>query len=95
MAGRSGRERVRDALHHSLRGHASGVEVEQVARTAWQLRNGLVVREEVYTAPGHDWEPVVRAVGLDPADLTARRRRLSEPGADNGSEAVIGVSQER
>jgi hypothetical protein len=59
--------------HHTLRGQASGVEVEQVSAHRLQMRNGLVVREEVHAAAGHDWDPVVRAVGLDPADLASRR----------------------
>jgi hypothetical protein len=59
-------------VQHSLRGRASGVEVEQVTAQRVQLRNGLVVREEIHTAPGHNWEPVVRAVGLDPAQLPGR-----------------------
>jgi ketosteroid isomerase-like protein len=56
-------------LHHSARGRGSGVEVEQVSAHRLHLRNGLVAREEVHAGPGHDWEPVVRAVGLDPAEL--------------------------
>jgi hypothetical protein len=59
-------------LQHSLRGRASGVEVEQVSAHRLQLRDGLVAREEVHAAPGHDWDPVARAVGLDPADLAGR-----------------------
>jgi ketosteroid isomerase-like protein len=59
-------------LKASLRGRSSGVEVEQVSAHRVQLRNGLVVREEVHRGPGHDWEPVVRAVGLDPAELARR-----------------------
>jgi SnoaL-like domain len=59
-------------LQHSLRGRASGVKVEQVSAHRLQMRNGLVTREEVHAGPGHDWEPVVRAVGLDPAELTRR-----------------------
>jgi hypothetical protein len=58
-------------LQHSLRGRASGVEVEQVSAHRLQIRNGLVAREEVHAAPGHDWEPIMVAVGLDPADLPA------------------------
>jgi hypothetical protein len=59
-------------LQHSLRGRASGVKVEQVSAHRLQMCNGLVAREEVHAGPGHDWEPVVRAVGLDPAELTRR-----------------------
>lgn len=59
-------------LQHSLRGRASGVEVEQVSAHRLQFRNGLVAREEVHAGPGHDWEPVARAVGLDPAELAGR-----------------------
>ena len=36
------------------------------------MRNGLVAREDVHAVPGHDWEPVVQAVGLDPAELARR-----------------------
>ena len=59
-------------LHHSLHGRASGVEVEQVSAHRIQLRDGLVVREEVHTAAGHDLEAVAGAVGLDPAELAGR-----------------------
>ena len=59
-------------LQHRVRGRASGIEVEQVSVTRLQTRNGLVVREEVHAAPGHDWEPVLRAVGLDPVELAQR-----------------------
>ena len=60
-------------LHHSLRGRASGAEVEQVSAHRLQLRDGLVVREEVHTAPGHDWEAAARAVGIDPGELARRQ----------------------
>jgi SnoaL-like domain len=61
-------------VHHSLSGRASGAEVEQVTAQRVQLRKGLVVREEIHTAAGHDWEPVVRQVGLEtPADLAEWR----------------------
>ena len=56
-------------LHHSLRGRASGAEEEQVSAHRVQLRDGLVVREEVHTAPGHDLEGIARAADLDPASL--------------------------
>ena len=59
-------------LQHSLRGRASGAEVEQVSAHRIQLRNGLVAREEVHADPGHDWEPVARAVGIEPAELARR-----------------------
>jgi SnoaL-like protein len=59
-------------LQHSLRGRASGAEVEQVSAHRIQLRNGLVAREEVHAGPGHDWEPVARAVGIEPAELARR-----------------------
>jgi hypothetical protein len=59
-------------LQHRVRGRASGIEVEQVSAHRLQMRNGLVVREEVHAAPGHDWEPVLRAVGLDPVELAQR-----------------------
>ena len=63
---------TRRLLHHSLRGRTSGVEVEQVSAHRLQLRNGLVVREEVHTAPGHDWDASARAAGLDPEELARR-----------------------
>ena len=53
-------------VHHTARGRASGLEVEQVTAQRLQLRDGLVVREEVHAAPEHDWDAVVGAVGLDP-----------------------------
>jgi ketosteroid isomerase-like protein len=59
-------------LKQSLRGRASGVDVEQVSAHRLHVRNGLVAREEVHAGPGHAWEPVVRAVGLDPAELAGR-----------------------
>ena len=59
-------------LNQSLRGRASGVDVEQVSAHRLHMRNGLVAREEVHAGPGHDLEPVVRAVGLDPAELARR-----------------------
>jgi ketosteroid isomerase-like protein len=61
-------------LHASLHGRASGAEVAQVSAHRLQIRNGLVVREEVHAGPADDWEPVVRAVGLDPADLPEAER---------------------
>jgi hypothetical protein len=60
-------------LKHSLRGRASGVEVEQVSAHRLQFRNGLLVREEVHAAPGDDWEPITREVGLNPADVAQRQ----------------------
>jgi hypothetical protein len=62
-------------LHHRLRGRASGASVEQVSAHRVKLRNGLVVREEVYAAPGHDWASLAEMVGIDPAEL-ARRQSL-------------------
>jgi len=59
-------------LKQRLRGRASGAEVEQVSAHRLQMRNGLVVREEVHAGPGQDWEPILRAVGLDPAELARR-----------------------
>jgi SnoaL-like domain len=59
-------------LKHSLRGRASGVNVEQVSAHRLQVRNGLVAREEVHAGPGHDLDLVVRSVGLDPAELAGR-----------------------
>ena len=60
-------------LHHSLRGRASGASVEQVTAHRVQLQNGLVVREEVHAAPGHDWTPLAEAVGVDPTELARRQ----------------------
>jgi ketosteroid isomerase-like protein len=59
-------------LKQSLRGRASGVVVEQVSAHRLHVRNGQVAREEVHAGRGDDWEPVVRAVGLDPAELARR-----------------------
>jgi hypothetical protein len=59
-------------LHASLRGRTSGAEVAQLSAHRLQIRNGVVVREEVHAGPADDWEPVVRAVGLDPAELARR-----------------------
>jgi ketosteroid isomerase-like protein len=59
-------------LHASVHGRASGVEVEQVSAHRLHVRNGLVAREEVHAGPGHEWEPVARAVGLDLAELARR-----------------------
>jgi hypothetical protein len=60
-------------LHHSLRGRASGASVEPVSAHRVQLRNGLVVREEVYAAPGHDWASLAEMVGIDPLELARRQ----------------------
>lgn len=59
-------------LHASVHGRASGVEVEQVSAHRLHVRNGLVAREEVHAGPGHEWEPVAGAVGLDLAELARR-----------------------
>jgi hypothetical protein len=59
-------------LKQSVHGRASGVEVEQVSAHRLHVRNGLVAREEVHAGPGHEWEPVARAVGLDLAELARR-----------------------
>lgn len=61
-------------LHASLHGRASGAEVAQLSAHRLQIRNGWVMREEVHVGPADDWEPVVRAVGLDPADLSQAER---------------------
>jgi hypothetical protein len=60
-------------LHHDVRGRASGIEVEQLSAHRLEMRNGLVVREEITTAPVHNLEGVARAVGVDPAELASRR----------------------
>ena len=64
-------------LHHSLRGRASGASVEQLSAHRVELHDGLVVREEVHAAPGHDWASLAQAVGLDPAELARRQRALT------------------
>jgi hypothetical protein len=61
-------------LHHSLRGRASGASVEQLSGHRVELHDGLVVREEVHAAPGHDWTSLAQAVGLDPTELARRQR---------------------
>ena len=66
-------------LHHDLRGRASGIEVEQLSAHLLQLADGLVVREEITTAPATDWETIARAVGIDPAEL-ASRQAAKRPG---------------
>jgi hypothetical protein len=60
-------------LHHTIRGRASGVEVEQVSGHRLEFHNGLVAKEEVRTASGHDWESLADKVGLDPQDLVRRQ----------------------
>ena len=64
-------------LHHSIRGRASGAQVEQVTAHRIELRNGLIVREEVVTAARHDWGALARGVGLDPAELSQRQSALA------------------
>ena len=59
-------------IKENLRGRTSGVEVQGVTAHRLHMRNGLVTREEVHAGPGHDWEPVMRAAGLDPAELARR-----------------------
>jgi hypothetical protein len=61
-------------LHHSLNGRASGASVEQLSGHRLQLRDGLVVREEVHSAPGHDWASLARTVGIDPAELARKQK---------------------
>jgi ketosteroid isomerase-like protein len=60
-------------LHQSLRGRASGASVEQVSAHRVELRDGLIVREEVFFAPGHDWTSLAQAVGLDRAEMARRQ----------------------
>jgi hypothetical protein len=67
-------------VHHSLQGRASGASVEQVLAHRLAVRDGLVVQEEVHTAPRHDSESLAQTVGLDPAEL-ARRQDVSDRGA--------------
>jgi hypothetical protein len=65
-------------LHHSLRGRASGASVEQLSGHHLELRDGLVVREEIHSAPGHDWASLAQAVGLDPAELVRKAEGLTD-----------------
>jgi ketosteroid isomerase-like protein len=51
-------------VHHTVRGRASGLEVEQVTAQRVRLRDGLVVREEVHAATRQDADEMLRAVGL-------------------------------
>jgi ketosteroid isomerase-like protein len=60
-------------LHQSLRGRASGASVEQVSAHRVELHDGLIVREEVFFAPGHDWTSLAQAVGFDRAELARRQ----------------------
>jgi hypothetical protein len=43
--------------------------VEQVIAHRVKLQGGFVVREEVHSAPRHDWASLAQTVGLDPAEL--------------------------
>ena len=47
--------------------------MEQVSAHRVELHEGLVVREEVFFAPGHDCASLAQAVGLDPAELARRQ----------------------
>jgi ketosteroid isomerase-like protein len=60
-------------LHQSLRGRASGASVEQVSAHRVEFHDGLIVREEVFFAPGRDWTALAQAVGLDRAELARRQ----------------------
>jgi ketosteroid isomerase-like protein len=53
-----------------LRGHASGVELEQEFAQMVVLREGLIVRDQAWFR----WEEGLRAVGLDPDDVTLPSR---------------------
>jgi ketosteroid isomerase-like protein len=68
-------------VHHSLHGRASGAAVEQSVAHRLELRDGLVVREAVHSAPRQDWASLAQAVGLDPAELARRQSALTEAGA--------------
>jgi SnoaL-like domain len=65
-------------LRHSLRGRASGALVEQLSGHRLQLRDGLVVREEIHSAPGHDWASLAQTVGLDPTELVRKAEGLTD-----------------
>jgi SnoaL-like domain len=73
-----GRDRFVMILHHSLRGRASGASVEQLSGHRLELRDGLVVREEIHSAPGHDWASLAQAVDLDPAELVRKAEGLTD-----------------
>ena len=64
-------------LHQSLRGRASGASVEQVSAHRVEFHDGLIVREEVFFAPGHDWTSLAQAVGLDRAELARKAEGLT------------------
>ena len=65
-------------LHQSLRGRASGASVEQVSAHRVEFHDGLIVREEVFFAPGHDWTSLAQAVGLDRAELARKAEGLTD-----------------
>jgi hypothetical protein len=67
-------------VHHSLQGRVSGASVEQMIAHRFEVRDGLVEREELHTAPRHDWESLAQTVGLDPAELP-RRQDVTDHGA--------------
>jgi ketosteroid isomerase-like protein len=56
-------------VHHNLQGRASGASVQQTIAHRLEIRDGLVVREEVHFAPRQDWASLAQTVGLDPAEL--------------------------
>jgi ketosteroid isomerase-like protein len=60
-------------VHHSLHGRASGASVEQTIAHRLEIRDGLVVREEVHSAPRNDWASLAQAVGIDAAELARSR----------------------
>ena len=60
-------------VHHSLHGRASGASVEQTIAHRLEIRDGLVVREEVHSAPRHDWASLAQAVGIDAAEFARSR----------------------
>jgi len=60
-------------VHHNLQGRASGASVQQTIAHRLEIRDGLVVREEVHFAPRQDWASLAQTVGLDPAELARRQ----------------------
>jgi ketosteroid isomerase-like protein len=60
-------------VHHSLHGRASGASVEQMLAHRLQIRDGLVVREEVHSAPRSDLLSLAQTVGIDPNELARRQ----------------------
>ena len=47
--------------------------MEQAIAHRLEIPDGLVVREEVHSAPRHDWASLAQAVGIDAAELARSR----------------------